>query len=480
MAGRAKLSAPKAQSTSWPWHVVTWTSLPSSVLTIVDRRLEAETYLSDGYRLRLSIEAQKTGWEYLKNLARVWQPSRLKGIQLSSEFGTPFLASMQVFDLRPTPRKWLSLDRTDSAKERFVTPGTILVTCSGSVGRATLACRPHEKVFISHDLLRVEPLDRRCWGWLYAYLLTPQARAIMTAVKYGHVIKHLETSHLDALPVPTVTVKQLDVFNERVRRVLDSRNRSYALIEEVERKFDDAVGPVKLNTNPEAGFDVKASSLFSRRRRLDAAHHSPAVAAILRRFAKLEKVQTLRDVTDRIWWMSRFKRVFGPQGVPYLSADELFSIHPPISKRVMAEQTENAEAFYGKAGWIVMSRSGQTYGLIGNVALLTRRDESSFFSDDLIRIIPKQREIRTGYLFAALGHPRLGRPLVIRHAYGTSIPHLEPADVAEFPVVRLDSKLEGEIADKMEEAVELRSGADQLEDEIARDAETITSRFCST
>ena len=49
-------------------------------------------------------------------------------------------------------------------------------------------------------------------------------------------------------------------------------------------------------------------------------------------------------------------------------------------------------------------------------------------------------EIRPGYLLTALTHPTLGRPLVIRNAYGTSIPHLDPADVSDIPVVRFPTK----------------------------------------
>src|SRR5580704_3219403 len=109
--------------------------------------------------------------------ASTWQPSRLKGIQVGRAFGTPFLAATQVFDVRPISRKWLSLDRTDKATNRFVQPGTIMVTCSGSVGRATLSFATHENILISHDLLRVEALNKKDWGWSYAYLHAPQTRA---------------------------------------------------------------------------------------------------------------------------------------------------------------------------------------------------------------------------------------------------------------------------------------------------------------
>jgi hypothetical protein len=478
MAIRARLSAPRPERDNWPWHQAKWTFLPASLLMGGDRRMEAENYLAGGYGIRVAMEARKTGWTYLSDLANVWQPSRLKGIQVSPEFGTPFLAATQVFDLRPVPRKFLSLDRTGNAAERFVTPGMILVTCSGSVGRATLAHKPHENTLISHDLLRVEPRESEEWGWLYAYLRSPQARAMMSAAQYGHMIKHLEVSHLNALPVPCVREELKRDFGDRVKKLLAQRNLTHQLLDEAERLFEDAIGPIPINENSEVGFTIRASSVFTQRRRLEASYHNPATSAILKRFADLGlKVEPLTDVTERVWWMTRFKRVFGEEGVPYMSADELFTLNPPINKRVIINQADNADDYYVKAGWIVMACSGQVYGLNGSVALITKKHEGAFFSHDLVRIIPREKNIRPGYLFAVLGHPKLGRPLVIRYAYGTSIPHLEPADIATFPVVRLGEKLENDIADRMERAVSLRAEADELENSLAADAETLIDRF---
>lgn len=111
MALRARLSAPRPERTDWPWHQAKCTALSASLLFGGDRRMEAETYVASGYGIRLALEARKTGWTCMSKVAKVWQPSRLKGIQVSPEFGTPFLAATQVFDLRPVPRKWLSLDQ---------------------------------------------------------------------------------------------------------------------------------------------------------------------------------------------------------------------------------------------------------------------------------------------------------------------------------------------------------------------------------
>lgn len=301
---------------------------------------------------------------------------------------------------------------------------------------------------------------------------------MMTASQYGHVIKHLEVSHLDALPVPDVDERFLREFTRGAESVLNKRNTACDLIKEAEDLLDHQIGPIKAKEDAEAGFSVRASCILGGRRRLEAAYHHPMVPAIMKRFQKLGlTTEPLERVSERIWWLTRFKRVFGDEGMPYMSADELFSVNAPITKKVMIEQAEAPEDYYVKAGWIVMACSGQTYGLNGSVALLDTRHEQNFFSHDIVRIIPRQHRIRPGYLYAVLGHPRLGRPLVIRHAYGTSIPHLDPGDVATIPVVRLPEEVEDAIADRTEKAVRLRAEADEIENSLAARAERVIDDF---
>lgn len=478
MALRARLNPPRPERTQWPWHQAEWTALSASLLFGGDRRMEGEGYLAGGYGLRLRMQERNVGWVTLGQLANVWQPPRLKGIHVAPQYGTPFLAATQVFDLRPVPRKFLSLGRVRDPNSLFVKNGRILVTRSGSVGRVTLAHRPHENIVISDDLLRVAPERPEWWGWIYAFLRSPKARAMMIAAQYGHIIKHLEASHLGALPVPLLREGLLSEFGERVTAVLGDRNRAHALVEEAEGFLEAAIGPISTSVDPEMGFSLRASELWGGRRRLEGGFHTPAATAILQRYSELEfRVEPLSEVTKGVWWLTRFKRVFGDQGAPYMSADELFSLNPVITKHVLTEQATNVDQYFVKAGWIMMACSGQTYGINGSVALMTEQHENAFFSHDLIRIVPELDRIRPGYLYAVLGHRTLGRPLVIRNAYGTSIPHLEPADVSNIPVVRLGEDLENRIADKMEEASRLRAQADAAENLLAERADALIDRF---
>ncbi len=163
--------------------------------------------------------------------------------------------------------------------------------------------------------------------------------------------------------------------------VLEKRNLAVDLIKQAEDLFSGEIGTIDFKEENETGFSVRSSALLGNRRRLEATFHHPYAQAILKSFAaKGLRMEILSDVTDRIWWLTRFKRVFGEGGMPYLSSDELFSVNAPISKRVMVQQAETPEDYFVKEGWIVMACSGQTYGLNGSVALLHKHHESSFFS----------------------------------------------------------------------------------------------------
>ncbi len=121
---------PVVQSSEAHRRRIKWGAVQATALLGGERRLEASTYLSDGYGVRLAITSRSAGWQRLGQLAKVWQPSRLKGITVAPGHGTPFLAAGQAFETRPTAREWLALEKTENAAERFVEKRWLLVSCS--------------------------------------------------------------------------------------------------------------------------------------------------------------------------------------------------------------------------------------------------------------------------------------------------------------------------------------------------------------
>ena len=481
MALRARLTPPRELQTEWPWHEVNSSSIRSSLMVGGGRRMEAENFLACGFRTWQEIQSKSSGWTRLADVARTWQPSRLKGIQVSREFGTPFLAATQVYDVRPVPRKWLSLNRTSDHKERFVPQGTILLTCSGNVGRATLAHSTIDGTLISHDLLRLEANEHDWQGWIYAYLRAPTVREMMKSAQYGHIIKHLETHHMDELPVVRVDQKTRAEFGSATREILRMRDYAYAMTLEAEQQFTDGFGDIEVENLDETGFTVSASlTLATRRRRLDAWHHSPSGKAIVEHLSRQAiDFSSISDLGFEVWLPTRFRRIAADDGVFLFNSSDLFEINPDITKRIADEDFGDPYCGRVEQGWILLSRSGQIYGLNGSAMIPGRSHERKIVSDDVIRIAPKYPKCRAGYLLMAMTHPRLGRPRIKTLPYGSSIPHIEVEDVRDFAVPRLHYRQEAEIADRVEEAARLRDEADKLENELGARAEVIIADFLS-
>lgn len=484
MALRARLvPPPPVADKTWQWHVVRSASIPASALFLGDRRMEAETYLSSGYGIRIAIEAKQQGWAPLDQLAHVEHPGRLKGILVSPEYGKPFLAATQVFDVRPIPRKFLAIEKMDGAEACNVDSGTILVTRSGSVGRATIAYSAHLGMVISDDLLRVRPISRKSLGWIYAYLHASQSRAMTKSAQYGHIIKHLEISHLAALPIPLVEDRIAADFNKRVARILELRNEGHRLTLEAEHHFETALGITKIKDWGELGFEVQASkALMSGRRRMEASFHNPGASAIRKHLAKKGKgFTTLSDAGYDVWLPSRFRRVPAEDGVLLVDSADLTEVNPDLTKKIADSNFGDSHRGRVKTGWILMARSGQTYGIIGTAILAGGDLEDKVISDHVMRIKPQQKpRVAPGYLVTALSHPLFGRPLIKSLAYGSSIPEIEVADIASHAIVRLESADENAIANLADASAKARAAADILEREITADAETIVDTFIAS
>jgi type I restriction enzyme, S subunit len=476
MAVRARLSAPREAPKDWPWHHAKWGEVKTSIFWGGDRRMEAENYLSSGYGIRLAMEARATSRLSLDDFARVWQPSRLKGIQVSKAYGTPFLAATQVFDLRPVPRKFLSIERTDSVTERMVERGQIMVTCSGSVGRSTLAHVPHENTLISHDLLRVTPRETKSWGWVYGYLRSAQGRAMMSAAQYGHIIKHLEPSHLRSLPVPTLRDDLMAAFDEKAKRILALRIKAFEKGQEAERKFAACFPSLSL-ANGGLGFEVRARSVFAGRRRLEASCFAPTSQQIEAAFRKhARSVDTLADVTTSVFVPGRFKHVYGDGGMPYLDSADILEVNPDITKFVLSLSPEEQKEYHVEPGWLLIPCSGQVYGNIGHSVLATEWHTAKVHTNHLMRVVPGEG-IRSGYLQCVIGHPELGRPRLVRFAFGSSVPEIAPGDVLPAAVPRLGASTENELADLMDASAVSRDAADELEQQLGREAEHLIDLF---
>ena len=441
-----------------------YATFPVSEITSGTRRLDAEAYMSDGFVARNEIRRSGLRVRTLGELARIWKPfpGRMKAIRVAPEHGVPFLTATQVFDIWPTPRKWIARSKTAGIEDRYVSPGWILVTCSGAVGNTMIAYSAHAGLVVSDDLLRIESHDDALQGYIYAFLRTRAGRAMMTSGQYGSVIKHLDISHLEETPIPFVD-HLVEPLAEAVTETFAMRDQAYQLDMKSRSKFSDALADQPQTLSKEDGYVVKASQLFGGRRRLEAYAHSPISRFICQVYElNAETIVALGEVAQ-VYLPGRFKRIFGEVGTAYLDSEPIFKINPEITKFLTPATDIDLDDYQVQRGSLLMARSRQTYGLNGQAIIANDWHEGKVVTEHIIRIVPIAQEIRSGYLQTILSHPALGQPLVVSRAYGTSVPELAPEDIRQLPIPRLKRETEDEIAESAEQANELRRKADENE-----------------
>ncbi len=441
-----------------------------------DIRLEASTYLREGYGLT-RLAKQVPGHATLGELADIWQPGRLTGYTVPEGKGLPFLTAGQVFEDFPRVRKWLAKPFVPQLESRYVSQDWLLLTCSGVVGNVTAVYPHHLNTVITHDLLRIVPKDSAEYGWLYAYMKTDFFTQIARAAQYGHMIKHIEVTHASAFPVimPEEAVRREigNVATEAIRL----RTRGWELRDEAFKLLEEHVGwnqeKMRNKDSDIAMQAVSASQILPMRVRLDASTYCGDVNRAEEALQKFTQ-DTIESVTKSIYLPSRFARVYGEGGVPFVTPSDLFDVNAKPTKRIYAKLVSSRDQFILRSGELLMVRSGQKYGLLGRVMVLNDNHDGLFGSDDPIRIVPDDTKMRAGYLATFLNDPVLGRPLVVRLAYGTSIPHLDPGDIRKLCIPRLGEGNEAAIADLMDESVRLSAEADRMENEaISRAQEQI-------
>lgn len=430
-----------------------------------DIRLEASTYLRDGYGF-VRLANQCPNHVRLGDLADIWQPSRLAGYAVPDGKGLPFFTAGQVFEDFPRVRKWLAAPFVPQAEARYVKQDWLLLTCSGVVGNVTAVYPHHLNKVITHDLLRIVPKAASEYGWLYAYMRTDFFKQIAQAAQYGHMIKHIEVGHASEFPVIMPELTTRTTISDMARRAVVMRTKAWKLREDAFGYFESAMGAKAGTEWNDAGNQcvVTLSKVLPNRSRLDADSYAGPISKV-DHLVEASSWEHLEDLVLGVEELPRFKRFYGDSDVPFVGTSEVFDVNARPTKHIYAKLVKNWEQYILRAGTMVMACSGQKYGLLGRVQLLTQNHEGMFGSNHLLRIYPDKSKLRPGYLLTFLNDPVIGRPSVVRCAYGTSVPQFSPMDIKKIKVPRLGDAGENAIADLMDESVRLSAEADRLENE---------------
>ena len=278
---------------------------------------------------------------------------------------------------------------------------------------------------------------------------------------YGTSVVHIEPEHLFDLPV-----LRLDraVENRIGEAVLEAQRTISEGIRESSSLTGKSSQPASADQEPEdklpwtldapqaAGGrigDVSNADVSGPGRRLTASYYLPRdVAAAQALDRAVDSRDRLADVCkpDGIYKGPIFKRVIALEaehGRPYVMPSQLERLEVGVRRYLSKVHGSLLNALEIRSPMILVTRSGKSLGKV----LFVRPDlDDLVASDDLIRIVADPEKIHPGYLFAYLSS-RVGKVVVSRQVYGTSVVHIEPEQLFDLPVLRVGRERERELGE---------------------------------
>lgn len=456
---------------------VKWCSVSLAEMVERGKRLEASVF---------DVEARQA-WDLINNnkypitslggvngLTTSYTCGRFKRIWVKkSEY--PIYQPSSIVDIKPTPDGYISKKTNVNIDSLRVHKGQILLTCSGTIGKTSLVSQTLDKAIFSHDLLRIDCKNPVDIGYIYTYLKSKIGSQILITNKYGAVITHIESEHLNTVPIPNAP----DGIKSRINDLI---MRSYALRDESNEMIDQAqallvkelnlppISEIKVDTLDKSKsvqtFNVKLSEMAGR---ADASYHVPIVDAIVDILKKnAAEVTTVGDerISSDVVLPGRFKRVYVEKdyGVKFIGGKEMHQLIPTtekyLSKKAHKKQLE------GSLGIKPYSILTPARGSLGDVELPCKHFYSWAISDNMMQILSNKNVC--GYLYIFL-NSEYGKALIQRFTYGGVVDAIEPFHIqsVEVPILR-NQDVQKQINDLALQANEKRYQAYLLEQEALK------------
>lgn len=216
-----------------------------------DRRLDASNYARESMRLRSILD--DSGFLLVPIMSftdpevpeSVFNLGRFKRVWADdSETGYPYLSASEILLRKPMRTRFVSKKKTENVERFFAKEGWILMTCSGTVGQPMVVTKKWADYFYTHDLIRILPKETET-GYLYAYMSSKFAQALLTKDQYGGTVKHLEPHHVfESIRVPVLPDDARAKIHQLIMKAYDLREQANQLeesaIKELEQTIEEA------------------------------------------------------------------------------------------------------------------------------------------------------------------------------------------------------------------------------------------------
>lgn len=158
--------------------------------------------------------------------------NRFTRVYVSESEGTVYLNGKSILQLDPNGcnKKYLSLSQHEKQIKEQLTlrKNTILVTCSGTLGKTVIVPNHWDGWTGTHDLIRIIPANEDIVGYIYCFLNSEIGKLLLLRGTYGAVIDHLEPCYLQQMVFPLLKNKKIQrAINDKILQANELRYQAY-------------------------------------------------------------------------------------------------------------------------------------------------------------------------------------------------------------------------------------------------------------
>ena len=394
-------------------------------------------------------------------------------VACEADHGIELLSQSDVFAAEPQGRV-IRRDSMPHPDRHLIEPGQVLVAGVGTLketelyGRSILADARVAGKYLSQDAMAIvfeDPFSALSL-YTFAWLASPTGIQVLRSTSYGTKLLRFRKDLLSTIPVPLAATSTVSRVAQLVRdcslgreRFLDRLLKARALVNampEMQAAHDMCAERQRRSVLGEGPFPSLGAWNFA---------SSGGALQYLREKWKV----SLGDLVeaDGIYNGPRFARVDcqTPHGVEFMSQRDAMLIRP-APRRIVHPGFDDRKLF-ARDGTILVGSHG-TLGegeIFGRAVLVHGRFAKAAFTQDLLRVVPKQGEEHALYAYLTT---TVGFRLLRTTAVGTKILSMREDMLRALPVPEWSGDLKTKVSALICGAFQARDEAEQAESEAIR------------
>lgn len=175
---------------------------------------------------------------------------------------------------------------------------------------------------------------------------------------------------------------------------------------------------------------------------------------------------TINDVSEKVFLGNIFSRVFvkdKSHGRTYLAASDTVLANIETGRFLSNKQAEKLKHLWLKKDWILVTCSGT----LGNVTYTNSTFEDKIATHDLIRIVPNDKHILKGVVYAFLAG-KFGYYQITQSQFGGVVKHTNDKEVGRIVIPNFPDDFQKVVDDLIQESARLREKATEALNEATQ------------